>query len=328
MFEYRDLEWAREFIWVLWGYKSENSLSGVYSYLRRHDIEVYMLPCNTLGLKDITRILRKKKYLLVSSAHPCLDLESFKREYPESQIEYTPLELMSYERPSLAAFYTHDLLSPLYRCELPCLERFFDLILWPFPRFSYATSLPVVANVGYGTTDEIDTYPEELSYPKNYCIFPVSDFTCYSRLGPKAFLGRFEGLFALPNLAIKLPNWDGASQFEDYLRCQGLLVVPSKENTRDWISRSEVVISNGESGIVMDAVSLGKPVISIQNSMEQVCTLRDLVGFDNPSILVTTFDSFVYDVCAYSRFLRPSKKLKALDMEIVLRGMQGCITGK
>lgn len=267
---------------VTTGPGSEYVLGSLARLLKRRGFEVIELrfPMPDDILKTLIERITSRRWLLMSSAHPFLDLSNssdldplFSHQYPNY---IGPVELIQNLRPEGSFWFPHDAIEPWGNRRVADLEcaSFFDYLI------TYDKNDPVqylfdgdkVAPLGWVKSLDLDQDlcrgsfdVESESSPLKYSpgvIFPSEVNFLVSTLGPDGFVDYFSGLIK-QGFKIKLPQTGGSEEkinaaFEN-LR-PGCTISPSKSSTTVMQS-AELVVCNCRSSIVAESISLGTPVI-------------------------------------------------------------------
>ena len=223
------------------------------------------------------------------------------------------MEIIALVKPIKIIFYPHDLTEPFIEYESQYLNQF-DLFLSPAEPFTTIYSQ-------YTATEEVGWIKFRSNYkpgptdsqftPAKKAIWLLSDFILYLNMGPQA---AYEVLAPIltQNVSVKLPQWEGSDEFEEYFSQKGIVMHSASRNAIDLIQQHDIILTNGLSSIIAESYYSGKTTVNI--------TERSHYG-DRLSFLKKNFPDLIFyeKVVDFKLSEVPEKSrkptLKPFDME-------------
>jgi hypothetical protein len=248
--------------------------------------------------RQALRALAGHPTVLVTSDHLAIGSADYEiGELRHARVPRRPfhsvIEALDILRPERAVFAPHDLVEPAIAGDLPYLNRF-DLVLSPGPRWSSAfTGFARVEEVGWPRLSAATT-----SGPSLESVWFPSSIVAFEALG----VARFAELFApvaRQVAAVKLPDWPGVDAFERVLQDMGAQVLPRTLSAAQAITRAELVVTNSDSSVSVEAAALGRPVVCVAFPNDPRARLSDwpeIIVIDDPRDL---------DLASLARDARP-----------------------
>lgn len=244
---------------VIWGYGSENLFRDFGTWLQAQGHEVLMLPDARYDRQAELEALCAAPYILLTSAHFGRDTRILHDYYPTIRIGNEFLDLLHHCPPLLSVFYPHDLATPLVINE-PLLLDAFDLVLWPMSFFGYQPRPRKLVEVGWIGYQGRQKPPGERRYDS---VLLFSDVTHHKQqYGIAGTCDKLSDVLTHVR-AVKLPYWPGHDEYEAHFRSRGVHVIPAQTPAAEVITDSRLIVSNGLSGISVEAAYLGVPVINL-----------------------------------------------------------------
>jgi hypothetical protein len=263
------------------GVDSEYSLSDLSAFLREQDYEVVELDFGRVreSVKPLLRKLAKRKTIFITSAHTNLSLRLAERIIPGFPKLYpyylAPVEIIPMLRPKLSMFVPHDLLSPFGDDNLN--ERSFldlyDHVFAPRPQSVLEAELGPGTRVHVAGWIKFNTRKiavskslklhgdKKMHATKTLFISMIQHFL--EKYGLDGFAD-YLGPILEPGMNVKLPAWKGIEHFEAVLVDRyGVNIIPATDNSIELIGRSDVVLCNTISSILVESVLMGIPTVGL-----------------------------------------------------------------
>lgn len=311
-------------VFLLFGMGSEYVLGPLAKALDQRGEEVVEIDMARVA-DPLVRLapLRGRSVVFVTSAHLLLDDTNFRQAYTHQGSILSPLEVMGFLRPALSVFYPHDLGEPVLREESPLLSAF-DLMLVPTRQMrSFADILPVEV-VGWARLPEaLRPPPGSTRGVRGLHVF--SELAYWQREGFDALIEAWGPLWRL-GLAVRLPPWPGAEEFERLLEQADIAVSPSGGDSFAAIEEADLVITNSLSSVSFEAAGAGRPVLNVVDGVHPPPIQRARVA-GTPGVVVEdlpTAIAITREVLRGERALWPAPAtLLPFDAETAIKSMLG-----
>ncbi len=244
-------------LFIFWGYGSEDVTAPLRAYAQAQGVKCITLPQSGCGTADEFELIRSGRYVLITSCHFARDSLTMRDVYPEVEIGYGPLEMIGLSKPLLSIFYPHDPATLLVLNE-PQLLGAFDLVLWPTDNFGYQPTPSDIEHVGW-----IGKHLGVGDFAATERVFFFSDFVHHHRTF--GMNGTYEKLKPILDcgVSIKFPLWPGHAEYEAFFADRGAQVLSAHYSTYAIAQQAGLAISNGLSGISIEANWAGTPVVNL-----------------------------------------------------------------
>lgn len=244
-------------LFIFWGYGSEDVTGPLRAYARAQGANCIALPQSGRDAASELELISSTPYVLITSCHFARDSLTMRDVYPEVAIGCSPLEMIGLSKPLLSIFYPHDPATLLVLNE-PQLLGAFDLVLWPTDSFGYQPVPGDIEHVGW-----IGKHLGAGDFAAAERVFFFSDFVHHHRTF--GMDGTYEKLKPVLDCGvwIKFPLWPGHAEYETFFADRGAQVLEAHYSTYAIAQQAELVISNGLSGISIEANWAGTPVVNL-----------------------------------------------------------------
>ncbi len=314
------------------GVDSEYVLGGLAEYLRANNCQVHELDFGVTkhDVRPLLERLSSVAVTYITSAHTNLTSRMARTIAPLLVDNYpnylAPLEIMSILKPHVSLYVPHDLLSPFGDANLDEF-RFLDLfdhIIAPYDcpelqdQVGPHTRVHDAGWIKYqqGMADvQADIVPQTRTSPRiTFFISFIQHLK--AKYGPIGIAEYFRPILK-KGMRVKLPAWNGVEEIEDALRKHTAAeVVDSRCLSASLIAQSDLVLCNGASSILAEAILSGVPGICILDEEAEPGELKveKLRGF--PQVVFHDYRSgeeIPQVVLAQAHSQQLSKRLKAID---------------
>lgn len=272
------------------GVDSEYVLSGLAEYLRGNGFTVHEIDFGVTreDVRPLLRSLRESRVSYVTSSHTNLTSRMARTIVPLFLDKYpnylAPLEIMPLLQPQVSVYVPHDLLSPFGDANLDEFRflDMFDHIIAPYESPALQAQVGKYTRVHDAgwikyqegqTAGDSDSSADVRNYPR--IAFFIS-FTQHlnAKYGPDGIAQYFQPLLT-EGVRIKLPVWSGVEAIEDAIRKHTQAeVVDSRVSSASLIAQSDLVLCNGASSILAEAILSGVPGICVLDAEAEPVELK------------------------------------------------------
>lgn len=301
----------KKITYLFYGFGSEYVLHPLYEEMKKRGYECVEI--DALQKKNSIDLMNQfidTPVCFITSAHLLLDKKTFTDLYPNTNLFYGVLEIISLLKPVRSVYIPHDLTQPLIRNEKDFLNQF-NIFLSPCEPFTSAYShYCKTIEVGWIKYRQSDT-----KIKRHKAVWFLSDFVLHQKMGKEQSFEKISPVLK-QGIAIKFPQWMNYKEFEDYFSDQGIRVYPTSLNTIDLIKNHEIIITNGLSSIIAESYFLGKTTVNIMEGSHYGNNTKYLVELFPELCFVEKISDF------HLQFIPKTKRtsvLKPFDMEKALR---------
>ncbi len=313
------------------GVDSEYVLGGLAEYLRANNCQVYEIDFGVTkaDVRPLLERLSTSAVTYITSAHTNLTSRMARTFTPwlvDSYPNYlAPIEIMSILKPQVSLYVSHDLLSPFGGSNLDEF-RFLDLfdhIIAPYecPELQDQVGpLTRVHDAGWikyrsGLIDDRADIGSQVRASPSITFFISFIQHFKDKYGPHGIAQYFKPILK-KGMRVKLPAWSGVEEIEEALRKHtDAEVVDSRCLSASLIAQSDLVLCNGASSIIAEAILTGVPGICILDDEAElrVEKVEKLQGF--PELIFHDYSGEEIPQAVLDRALSQKlrNRLKAVD---------------
>lgn len=248
-------------IYLFFGLASEYVLNPLYKYMTNLGYK-----CIELDLKQnkdwykTIKSISNEEIVLITSAHLFFDSINLEHIYYKDRV-ISVLELIDYLRPVKKIYYPHDLANPILDYELKFMSLF-DVILTPLKYLGYLERYSKVVEVGWIKKTKILDKNNISSNEEVDIVFTFSNMSYFMEMGLEEMYQFWKPIFDF-RVKVKLPYWQGSEILKNYLIKKDVQMYPSTINIFDLFEKSNLIITNGDTSVNIEASLSGIPTLNI-----------------------------------------------------------------
>ncbi len=251
----------KNFTYLFYGFNGEYVLNPVYKEMIKRGYTCLEIDtAYELDQKGKLDTLKGKQVVLVTCAHVFFDKLNINNIYPDYPDSISVLEVMDYLKPVRSIYYPHDLMDGFTHVDKDYFSLF-DCYLSPLPVNAHGNRFCPVINVGWIKKNKIMSKRENGG--GNLQINHGVGYFQYYKNNLDNMYNVFHDLWNL-GVSLKLPHGLlNRHNIESYFSSKNIKLYRDDANIYDLIDDSDIVITNADTAVTIEASLSGRKVINI-----------------------------------------------------------------